>query len=68
MNKNKNVSAANQSTSAESVIKKVKRVYSAPSVLSSEPLEAVAAVCTDKGTGGPGKTVAAFTGCSALGS
>ncbi|MFT5609518.1 MAG: hypothetical protein ACI9WC_000207 [Arenicella sp.] len=69
MHKTRNVSAAKQSTSAGSLSKTVKRNYSAPSVLSSEPLEAVAAVCEEKGAGGPGKTpLGPFGGCTAMGS
>ncbi|MFT7527254.1 MAG: hypothetical protein ACI9LY_002409 [Arenicella sp.] len=69
MHQPKNVSEAKQSASAEAQSKKLKRAYSAPFVRSAEPLEAVAAVCPDKGSGGPGKTVGPFADdCSTLGS
>jgi hypothetical protein len=69
MHKTKNVSAAAQDASAEAHSKKLKRAYSAPFVRSAEPLEAVAAVCSDKGSGGPGKSVGPFADdCSTLGS
>ncbi|MFT5114887.1 MAG: hypothetical protein ACI8P9_004229 [Parasphingorhabdus sp.] len=68
MNKPKTVSATNQGAHAEPVNKKEKRAYSAPFVRSAEPLEAVAAVCADKGAGGPGKVIGPFDGCGTPGS
>jgi hypothetical protein len=46
-----------------------RRPYSAPKVLSAEPLEAVAAVCTPDTLNGLGKTLQADGGiCGTLGS
>jgi hypothetical protein len=68
MHKNRNVSPAKLRASAGSLRKKEKRTYSAPFILSSEPLEAVAAVCDGKGAQGPGKELGPFGGCGTLGS